>query len=52
MIQTTPIVRYEQVRKQDERYSPPYFHSTFLLASTDKESKSVRDSVKSVEGKL
>jgi hypothetical protein len=35
-----------------ERYSPPDFHSTFVLSSTDDEPKLVREAVDSTEGKL
>jgi hypothetical protein len=41
--QLTPVVRRsERVRKLVERYSPPNFHSTFMLTATDEEPKSIR----------
>jgi hypothetical protein len=47
------VVRWlERVRKLVERYSPPNFHSAFVLTSTDNETKSVREAVDSIEGKL
>jgi hypothetical protein len=51
--QHSPIVRrLERIRKPVKRYSPPDFHSTFVLSSIDDEPKLVSEAVESVEGKL
>jgi hypothetical protein len=50
--QTLVVRRSERVRKPVERYSPPDFHSTFVLTSIDDEPKSVGEAVDSTEGKL
>jgi hypothetical protein len=51
--QPTPIEkRYERIGKQAYIYILPYFRSTFLLTATDKEPKSFREAVDSIEGKL
>ena len=50
--QSTLIARRPgKVRKPFERYSPPNFHSAFLLTATDDEPKSVKEVVDLVEGK-
>jgi hypothetical protein len=50
--QPTPIVRRsERVTKPIEMYSPPDFHSAFVLATTDDEPKLVREPIDSAEGK-
>jgi hypothetical protein len=49
---TSVVKRSERVRKSIKRYSPPEFHSTFVLTSTDDEPKSVGEAVDSAEGKL
>jgi hypothetical protein len=48
---TSNVRRSKEVRKTVERYSPPNFHSTFLLTATDDEPKSVKEVVDLVEGK-
>jgi hypothetical protein len=51
--QPTPILRRsKRVRKLVERYSPPDFHSTFVLTTTNDVPKSVREVVDSAERKL
>jgi hypothetical protein len=51
--QPNPLVRrLERVRKIVERYSPPEFHSTFVLNSIDDEPKSVGEAVNSTKGEL
>jgi hypothetical protein len=49
---TLVVRRSKRVRKPVERYSPPDFHSTFVLTSIDDEPKSVGEAVDSTEGKL
>jgi hypothetical protein len=49
---TLVVRRSERIRKPVERYSPPDFHSTFVLTSIDDEPKSVGEAVDSTEGKL
>jgi hypothetical protein len=49
---TSVVRRSERVRKPVERYSPPDFHSTFVLTTTDDEPKLVGEVVDSAEGKL
>jgi hypothetical protein len=39
-------------KQQVERYSPPNFHSTFVLASTNEETKLVREEVNLIQGEL
>jgi len=51
-METLVARRYERVRKQDERYSPPNFCSAFVLVATYEEPMSVMDSINSIEGKL
>jgi hypothetical protein len=46
------VRRSERVRKIVERYSPPNFHSTFVLTSIDDEPKSVSEAIDSAKGKL
>jgi hypothetical protein len=48
---TLVIRRYERVRKLVERYSPPNFHSAFVLSTTDDEPMSIRGAVNSTKGK-
>jgi hypothetical protein len=51
--QLTPIVRRsEQVRKTNKRYNPPDFHFVFVLSSTNKEPKLVREAVDSTDVKI
>jgi hypothetical protein len=51
--QPTSVVRRSKgVRKPVETYSPPDFHSAFVLTATDDEPKSVGEAVDSAEGKL
>jgi hypothetical protein len=51
--QPTPVVRRsKRVIKPVKRYSPPNFHSAFVLTSTDDEPKSVGEVINSAEGKL
>jgi hypothetical protein len=46
------VRRSERVRKPVERYTPPKFHSEFVLISIDDEPKSVGEEVDLTEGKL
>jgi hypothetical protein len=46
------IRRYERVIKSAKRYSPPNFHSTFVLSSTDDEPKLIREDVDLTNGKI
>jgi hypothetical protein len=51
--QLTPVVRRpKRIRKLVESYSPPDFHSTFMLTAIDDEPKSVSEAVDSTKGKL
>jgi hypothetical protein len=51
--QPNPLVRrLERVRKIFERYSPPNFHSAFVLISIDDEPTSIGEAVDSTKGKL
>jgi hypothetical protein len=51
--QPTLVVRRSvRVRNPVKRYSPPNFHSTFVLTTTDEEPKSVGEVVDSTEGRL
>jgi hypothetical protein len=39
-------------RRQPERYTPPYFHSSFILSVSDDDPSTVREVVDSKDGKL
>jgi hypothetical protein len=49
---TLVIRRSGRIKKPVERYSPPDFHSTFMLTSIDDEPKLVGEAVDSTEGKI
>jgi hypothetical protein len=49
--QQTPVVRRsEKIRKLVERYSPPDFHSTFVITTIDNEPKSVDEVSRIIRG--
>jgi hypothetical protein len=51
--QSTLVVRRSgQVRKLVKRYIPPNFHYRFVLTATTEESKSIREAVDSIKGRL
>jgi hypothetical protein len=51
--QHNPVVRRsKRVRKSFERYSPPEFHSTFVLTAIDDDPKSIDEVVELAKGKL
>ena len=39
---TLALRSFDQVRRQDERYSPPDFHSTFVISAINDEPRSIR----------
>ena len=44
--------RYDHERRPVDRYSPPYFHSAFVLSTVSDEPESVKEAVNSEECKL
>ena len=44
--------RFDRVRRPVERYSPPDFHSSFILSTINDEPRSVKKVVSSKECKL
>ena len=45
-------MRSECVRRPIERYSPPYFRSTFVLSTINDKPRTIKEEVNSEEGKL
>ena len=47
------VRRFEQARKEPDMYSPPKFHSSFELFSTEEEDpRTVKEAIDSMEGEL
>ena len=51
-LQTPALRRSDRVRRPVERYSPPDFHSAFVLSAIIDEPRSVKEAVSSEECKL
>ena len=51
-LQTPTLRRSDRVRRLVERYSPPNFHSAFVLSVVNDEPRSVKEAVSSEECKL
>ena len=51
-LQTPTFRRSDLERRLVDRYSPPYFHSTFVLSAVSDEPRSVKEVVNSEECKL
>ena len=51
-LQTPALRRSDHVRRPVERYSPPDFHSAFVLFVVDDEPRSVKEAISSEECKL
>ena len=49
---TLSLKRFDHVRRLVERYSPPDFHSSFVVSSINDEFGSIKEVVASNEGKL
>ena len=50
--QTLALRRHDHVRRSVERYSPPNFHSSFVLSVINDEPRFVKESINPEEGKL
>ena len=46
-LQTPSLRRFDHVRRPVERYSPPDFHSSFVLSTINDEPRSVKEAVSS-----
>ena len=51
-LQTLALRRSDCERRPVERYSPPYFHSAFVLSAISDEPRSVKETINSEECKL
>ena len=48
-LQTLAVRRYDHERRLVDRYSPPDFHSAFVLSAVSDEPRSVKEAINSKE---